>query len=205
MRRVNSGAPRRLKWCRYYLSVGNPGPACELPVWLRQPCRVNGENFSDAALVVLGHGTTQNDRIPPRRCISTRRNCAAGKFSPPSARRSGNRSRKSKRFCRKFPRRACSSCRCSSAKATSARSHPARTRLWPINSSSRTPNSELFYCRPVGSHDSMTGVILARANEIVNDFPFRARRSRRTSRCSSPATARRKMKIHARPSSGRSN
>ena len=28
---------------------------------MRQPCRVNGENFSDAALVVLGHGTTQNE------------------------------------------------------------------------------------------------------------------------------------------------
>jgi len=58
--------------------------------------------------------------IPPRRYISTRRNCAAGKYSPRSARRSGNRSRKSKRFCRIFPHRACSSCRCSSAKVTSA-------------------------------------------------------------------------------------
>jgi hypothetical protein len=27
---------------------------------VRQPCRVSGENFSDAVLVVLGHGTTQN-------------------------------------------------------------------------------------------------------------------------------------------------
>jgi sirohydrochlorin cobaltochelatase len=33
-------------------------------------------------------------------------------------------------------------------------------------------NSELFYCRPVGSHDSMTGVILARAKEIIEKFPF---------------------------------
>ena len=29
--------------------------------FVRQPFRVNGEKFSDAALVVLGHGTTQND------------------------------------------------------------------------------------------------------------------------------------------------
>ena len=28
---------------------------------MRQPCHVNGDDFSDAALVVLGHGTTQNE------------------------------------------------------------------------------------------------------------------------------------------------
>lgn len=30
----------------------------------------------------------------------------------------------------------------------------------------------LYYCSPVGSHDSMTGVILSRAREIVEKFPF---------------------------------
>ncbi len=29
-----------------------------------------------------------------------------------------------------------------------------------------------FYCQPVGSHDSMTKVILARAAEVVQQFPF---------------------------------
>jgi len=33
-------------------------------------------------------------------------------------------------------------------------------------------NSELFYCKPIGSHDSMTEVILSRAGEIVKKFPF---------------------------------
>ncbi len=32
--------------------------------------------------------------------------------------------------------------------------------------------SSLFYCQPVGTHDSMTGVILARAREVVEKFPF---------------------------------
>jgi len=36
----------------------------------------------------------------------------------------------------------------------------------------RTPNAELFYCQPVGSHHNMTRVLLARANEIVETFPF---------------------------------
>jgi sirohydrochlorin cobaltochelatase len=33
-------------------------------------------------------------------------------------------------------------------------------------------NSTLFYCRPVGSHESMTKVILARAASVVAQFPF---------------------------------
>ena len=30
----------------------------------------------------------------------------------------------------------------------------------------------LFYCRPIGSHDSMTQVLLARAEQVVKQFPF---------------------------------
>jgi len=29
-----------------------------------------------------------------------------------------------------------------------------------------------YYCKPVGSHDSMTGVILARAKEVIQKYPF---------------------------------
>jgi sirohydrochlorin cobaltochelatase len=32
--------------------------------------------------------------------------------------------------------------------------------------------STIFYCRPVGTHDAMTRVVLARAREVVADFPF---------------------------------
>jgi sirohydrochlorin cobaltochelatase len=31
-----------------------------------------------------------------------------------------------------------------------------------------------FYCRPVGTHESMTGVLLARAREVAAQFPFPA-------------------------------
>ena len=34
------------------------------------------------------------------------------------------------------------------------------------------PGTELFYCPPVGSHASMTGLILARAEAVVRQFPF---------------------------------
>ncbi len=43
---------------------------------------------------------------------------------------------------------------------------------FPDNLKLNTQNSELFYCRPVGSHDSMTKVILSRAKEIVEKYPF---------------------------------
>ncbi len=43
---------------------------------------------------------------------------------------------------------------------------------FPDNLSLVTHHSSQFYCRPVGSHDLMTKVILARADEIVKKFPF---------------------------------
>jgi sirohydrochlorin cobaltochelatase len=33
-------------------------------------------------------------------------------------------------------------------------------------------NSELFYCQPIGTHASMTNVLLARARDVVAQFPF---------------------------------
>jgi sirohydrochlorin cobaltochelatase len=43
---------------------------------------------------------------------------------------------------------------------------------FPDNSKLKIQNSELFYCKSVGSHDSMTKVILSRAGDIVKKFPF---------------------------------
>jgi sirohydrochlorin cobaltochelatase len=36
----------------------------------------------------------------------------------------------------------------------------------------RRGNQTLYYCGPVGTHDSMTEVLLARAREVVEKFPF---------------------------------
>jgi sirohydrochlorin cobaltochelatase len=43
---------------------------------------------------------------------------------------------------------------------------------YPNRLSLITHQSSLFYCAPVGSHDSMTKVILARAAGVVKQFPF---------------------------------
>ena len=42
----------------------------------------------------------------------------------------------------------------------------------PGNLKLNTESSEIFYCAPVGTHDRMTTVILSRAAEVVNNFPF---------------------------------
>jgi sirohydrochlorin cobaltochelatase len=43
---------------------------------------------------------------------------------------------------------------------------------FPHNLKIKSQNSEVFYCKPVGTHDSMTKVILSRADEVVKKFPF---------------------------------
>ena len=43
---------------------------------------------------------------------------------------------------------------------------------FPNHLSLITRNAQLFYCRPVGSHENMTKVILARADEVLKKFPF---------------------------------
>ncbi len=44
----------------------------------------------------------------------------------------------------------------------------------PISHSAKCDigSAALFYCGPVGTHDSMTGVILSRADEVAQRFPF---------------------------------
>ena len=42
----------------------------------------------------------------------------------------------------------------------------------PGHSTINFQQSTLFYCQPVGTHESMTGVLLARAREMASRFPF---------------------------------
>jgi len=49
---------------------------------------------------------------------------------------------------------------------------PRELGFLPSQSTLNSQRSTWIYCHPVGSHDSMTGVILSRAREIVYKFPF---------------------------------
>ncbi|MGB8370106.1 MAG: CbiX/SirB N-terminal domain-containing protein [Limisphaerales bacterium] len=132
---------------------------------------MNGENFSDAALVVLGHGTAQND------------DSAAPVYQHAAElRRRKIFAQVREAFWKQEPQ----------IKKVLPEISTPRVFIVPLfisegyfseeviprelgfdpNFHLRTPNSELFYCCPVGTHDSMTRVLLARAKEIVETFPF---------------------------------
>jgi len=132
---------------------------------------VNGDDFSDAALVVLGHGTTQNE------------NSAAPVFQHAAElRRRKTFAAVREAFWKQEPQ----------IKRILPEISAPRVFIVPLfvsegyfsteviprelgfgpNSHLRTPNSELFYCLPVGTHESMTEVILSCAKKIVEQFPF---------------------------------
>ncbi len=134
---------------------------------------MQNENFADAVLVVLGHGTTLNDQS------------AAPVFQHVAELRRRQIFREVREaFWKQEPQ-----VRNVLAEITGLRvfivplfisegyfsTEIIATELgfcFPDNLKLKTQNSELHYCRPVGSHPSMTGVILARAAGIVKQFPF---------------------------------
>ena len=132
---------------------------------------VNSENFSDAVLVVLGHGTTQN----------------AGSAAPVYQHTAELRRRKifgavREAFWKQEPQ----------IKSVLAGLSGPRVFIVPLFISEgyfsddviprelgfgtgRTlvvPGSTRYYCDPVGTHPSMTKVLLARAREVLEKFPF---------------------------------
>jgi sirohydrochlorin cobaltochelatase len=139
---------------------------------VRQPCRVSVENFSDAVLVVLGHGTTQNAAsaapVFQHAAELRRRNIFAAVREA---------------FWKQDPQ----------VQTVLAELAAPRVFIVPLFisegyfsdeviprelgfasglSAINSPPSTIFYCRPVGTHASMTKVILSRAKAIVEKFPF---------------------------------
>ena len=130
-------------------------------------------NFSDAALVVLGHGTTLNDQS----AAPVRQHAA-------ELRRRKIFAEVHEAFWKQEPH-----IKTVLAGITAPRvfivpffisegyfsTEVIPTELgfsFPANLRLKTKDSELHYCRPVGSHDLMTTVILARAKEVAEQFPF---------------------------------
>lgn len=129
------------------------------------------ESFSEAALVVLGHGTTQNDASALPVLQHTAELRRRGMFAEVRA-----------AFWKQAPQ----------LKQVLGEVKTPRIFIVPLFISEgyfsweviprelgltsgfrlQTPNSKVFYCRPVGTHDRMTEVILARAREVVAKYPF---------------------------------
>ena len=133
--------------------------------------RVNREDFSNAALVLLGHGSTQN----------------AGSGAPvfqhaAELRRRGVFAEVREAFWKQAPH----------IKAVLTAIKAPRVFIVPLFISEgyfsteviprelgldadfrlQTSDRRLYYCPPVGTHDRMTNVLLARAREVVEKFPF---------------------------------
>jgi sirohydrochlorin cobaltochelatase len=132
---------------------------------------MNAGNLSDAVLVVLGHGTELNE------------NSSAPVFQHAAElRRRGIFAAVREAFWKQEPQ----------IKNVLAEISAPRVFIAPLfvsqgwfaseviprelGFSARLPlvtrHSSLFYCAPVGTHDSMTQVILSRADEVVKRFPF---------------------------------
>ena len=129
------------------------------------------EDFSDAALVVLGHGTTKSDgsALPVMQ--------HAAEF-----RRRGLFAEVREAFWKQEPQ----------LKQVLGELKAPRVFIVPLfisegyfsweviprelgltsNFRLQPPDFRLYYCRPVGTHDRMTEVVLARAREVVAKYPF---------------------------------
>ena len=134
---------------------------------------MENKNFSDAALVVLGHGTVLND------------NSAAPVFQHAAELRRRKIFREVREaFWKQEPQIKkvlveISAPRIFIAPLFISEGYFAADKIpkelgfnFPENLKLKTENSEIFYCRPVGSHESVAKVILSRAKEIVEKFPF---------------------------------
>ncbi|HEY1717441.1 MAG TPA: CbiX/SirB N-terminal domain-containing protein [Verrucomicrobiae bacterium] len=134
---------------------------------------MNGENFSDSVLVILGHGASLNE------------NSAAPVFQHAAELRRRKIFREVREaFWKQEPQikkvlAGISAPRIFIAPLFISEGYFASDKIpnelgfsFPENLSLVTRHSSLFYCKPVGSHDSMTKAIVSRADEIVKQFPF---------------------------------
>ena len=139
---------------------------------MRQPYPVNGDNFSDAALVVLGHGSTQNE------------NSAAPVFQHAAElRRRKIFAAVREAFWKQEPQIKKVLPEISAPRVFivplfisegwfSTEVIPRELGFAPASQPSTLNTQPFFTASPSGTHESMTEVILSRAKEIVEQFPF---------------------------------
>jgi len=140
--------------------------------FLGYPFRVNSEDFSDAWLVVLGHGTEQNANsaapVYQHAAELRRRKIFAGVREA---------------FWKQEPQikkvlSEISAPRVFIAPLFISEGYfasdviPRELGFEPGCSTLNLQPSTIYYCAPVGTHESMTKVILSRAKAIVEQFPF---------------------------------
>ena len=133
---------------------------------------MNGDDFSDSVLIVLGHGTTLNDQSAEpvlqhadelrRRGIFREVRESFWKQDP----------QVKKVLAEVSARRIFIAPMFISDGYFASHVIPGELGFPSVPSVIRRAQSILFYCEPVGSHDSMTKVILSRAGGVVKQYPF---------------------------------
>lgn len=134
---------------------------------------MTNDDFSDAVLVVLGHGTTLNDQS----AVPVRQHAA-------ELRRRGIFREVREAFWKQEPQIKSVLAELSAPRvfivplfisegyfASEVIPHELGFE-YPAKLSLTTPHGSVVYCPPVGSHPGMTQVILSRAAEIVKKYPF---------------------------------
>jgi sirohydrochlorin cobaltochelatase len=129
-------------------------------------------DFSDAALVVLGHGSTKNDDSSApvyqhaaelrRRKIFADVREAFWKQEPQIKNVLADVSEAQVFIAPLFI----------SEGYFSSEVIPRELGFRPEHSTLDTRHSTLFFCQPIGTHERMTSVLLSRAREVVEKFPF---------------------------------
>lgn len=133
---------------------------------------MNGDHFSDAALVVLGHGTTLNEQSAApvlQHVAELRRRKIFGAVHPafwkqePQIKKVLAEITTPRVFIVPF---------FISEGYFSTEIIPKELGFPAVPSTLNSQLSTLHYCSPVGSHELMTTVILARARQVAETFPF---------------------------------
>jgi sirohydrochlorin cobaltochelatase len=133
---------------------------------------VPSEDYSDAALVLLGHGSTKNDESSApvyqhaeelrRRKVFADVREAFWKQEPQIKNVLADVSETRVFIAPLFI----------SEGYFSSDVIPRALGFLPGQSTLNSRLSTLFFCQPIGTHDRMTGVLLARAHEVASQFPF---------------------------------
>jgi sirohydrochlorin cobaltochelatase len=133
---------------------------------------VKSDDFSNAVLVVLGHGTAlnENSAVPVRQHVAELRRRrlfrevheAFWKQDPQIKKVLGEISAQQVFIAPLFI----------SEGYFAGQVIPRELGFEVGNSMLKTKDSQIIYCAPIGTHDSMTAVILARAAGVLKAFPF---------------------------------
>jgi sirohydrochlorin cobaltochelatase len=145
--------------------------------------RVPHEDFSDAALVVLGHGSTKNDQSSApvyqhakalrARNLFTEVREAFWKQEPQIKTVLESLSTPRIFIVPLFISEGYFSENVIPNALGFNLTHDPKSRVTQhLSRPTRDATRNTFYCHPIGTHDSMTTVLLARAHEVVAKFPF---------------------------------